>query len=242
MARHIVVKEAQWTRGEPAILQEGTEYQCNLILPLSDAGLRFIETERRDADSIALVLNTNYRWYPTSTGAPPRPKPDAGVMWSSGAGGLEPIAKSDWLLRLKEMQWDEYSLFEVSITPLKGDANLETSLARLQEAQQALRLGDHATVLAKCRAALEAAAKYQAAGSLSQGFALLLERAFKGDAQRQTLVNATIGTLSEYAHTFGRHEQYPAAYVSRAEAEFFFTTTVGLFGMLTRSIAAAEAV
>src|SRR5690606_22007723 len=117
---------------------------------------------------------------------------------------------------------------------------LATSLKRIEEAQHALRSFDYPTVLAKCRAAFEAAAKHQAEGKVPQGFQLLLERAFPGAAQRQELVDAIIARRSEYAHAFGRHEQYPTAHGSRAEAEFFFTTTVGLFGMLTRSIAAVE--
>jgi len=117
---------------------------------------------------------------------------------------------------------------------------LATAIARLREAEGRLRAGDYRGVIAKCRDALESAAKYEAAGDVSKGFDLLFTRAFKGDATKPPLVEKIVLALRDHANALGRHEQYPVLPASRSEAEFCYATTVALFSMLSRRLVGEE--
>lgn len=225
------------------IAKDEYNYQVKFVVPLDRSTISFIEENRRDQD-VSLNLSVHYLWQEVID-VPATDKNQAkriGGMVHNDKAGLQggQIGRSDWLKRLAEMGWQEYEVFEIAKQPLLPDENLTVALKRVEEAQAALRNGDHSGVLAKCRSALESAAKYESAGDVKKGFAALLSRAFENkdtvDAKKQSALNDLITKLSDYAH-LGRHEQYPAVHVGREEAEFIFATTVSLFSLLSRLMA-----
>ncbi len=230
--------EIWWPRSDSTVMTREGGCRAKLVVPLTREAIRFIEENRREQD-VSLMMSVQC----TTQDAVTVPNPDNGAirllggLIRSDAVTVQDcvITRSDWLKRLSEMGWQEYEIFEVAKAPLLADPNLTVALTRLQEAQTALRSGDYSGVLAKCRAAFESAAKYEAAGDTKKGFESLLARAFKGEDKKRGALDGLIGKLSEYAH-IGRHEQYPAIHIARDEAEFVYTATVSLFSLLSRRI------
>ena len=112
--------------------------------------------------------------------------------------------------------------------------NLERQIRLLPDMEKQARQRDEEAKLA----AFESAAKYEVEGDgVKQGFDLLLERAFGDHQARRRAVEAVIAGLRTHANELGRHEQYPAVHVSRAEAEFAFASTVSVFSLISRCLA-----
>ncbi len=93
--------------------------------------------------------------------------------------------------------------------------------------------------MAKCHAAFESAARYEAQGDLKKGFDLLLRRAFPESENKSELLNKLIQSLRDYSQ-LARHENYPALHISRGEAEFTLITSLSLFSVISRRLAQAE--
>ncbi len=147
------------------------------------------------------------------------------------------VAQSGWLQHLKEMEWNEYELFEVPRLPLVRSEGLNRALSCLSEAQTALRLHDYDTVLFKCRKAFEAAAKAGGKTDLKAGFADLCRSAFTDHPEKPAVYDSVMGALGRFAHKLGRHEQMPAVPVSREDAEMMYAASVAVFSALGRASA-----
>lgn len=230
VSERLVLMDDPWNRERNGVVVPDRRYDAVLLMPVSDAAIRHIETERGEGD-VAFHGNMSYVWQRES---------DPAAMWESVQLSVT-IPRSEWLKRLKEMEWEEHELFEIHTLPLVHDAPLKIALERLREAQTALRHADFPGVLVKCRACMESAAKHKSRGDTRKGFALLLETAFPRDTEKQGAYDKLIGGLKAVADTLGRHEQYPPIQVAREEAEFCFVATVGLLSMLSRRLVQTSA-
>jgi hypothetical protein len=237
----LAVQRIVWT-DHVSLLEGEREYTGVLVFPLSAEAIRFIEDTRKQADvAVMPEIAVKYQEVRVEVQKLQDSVFHAGrVFWQDANVEMPPIPRSEWLKRLEEMQWSELELFEMPVAPLLADANLTEALRLLREAQDALRMSDHKGVLARCREAFESAAKFQAQGDTKEGFDLLLRRAFPEHEAKRNASDGVIHALSEYAHTLGRHAQYPALHVSRAEAEFAFAATISLFSLLSRRLAKSE--
>ncbi len=241
VADSVQFQKTYWGHSQNMLITnaKNTSYQGKLLIPIRGEAIRYIEERRRDQD-IALGVNLQYSWQeaiqvPSSEKGQTRLL--GGQVNSDTLSVQECVIKrSDWLKRLAEMGWQEYEIFEVAKQPLLKDQNLTVALQRLVDAQTALRSGDYPSVLAKCRAAFESAAKHESQGDTKKGFESLLARAFAEDTTKQKSADDIIKALSAYAH-LGRHEQYPAICIGRLEAEFCFNATVSVFSLLSRLLA-----
>ncbi len=227
------------TSGNTLMTRDQGSYRGELVVPIGDEVIRYVEEDRDDRD-VSLRLDMRYMWQeaiPVPVGNGGETRLVAGTVLSDTTTVYDCVIKrSDWIKLLGEMKWQEYRLVEIPTQPLlAADPKLEIALKRLHEAQSTLRAGDYSGVLTKCRAAFESAAKYQGAGDTKKGFESLLEHAFGGDEKKQAALNGLIARLSDYAH-IGRHEHYPAIHISREEAEFVFATSVSLFSLLGRRL------
>jgi hypothetical protein len=208
-----------------------------MLAPISPNSIRWIE-ESRGANDVPLAIELQYAWQDT-----PRPQeafnPANGRVYWETMQSQRRISRSDWLMQLKELQWQDYEIFEISTLPLLNDPNLDEALKRLRQAQDALRHGDPATVLAACHKAFESAAKFHAqSDNVKQGFEVLLQSITEQENKRAKL-NELIKALRDYSQ-FGRHENYPPVRITRAEAEFVLASSVGLFSLISRRLAKAE--
>lgn len=230
--------------------------ECNraipipMIAPMSAEAILYVERCRKD--DVLLSLTLEYRTLtllqtPNSRGdniVVPQ------ISWSRVGMGPA-IPRSDWLKRLKEMEWDEIELIEIPKLPLLADKNLEEALRLIEDARIALNNGDHKGVLVKCREALESAAQHESAEAsgketsdkrdIKKGFELLLSRTFPEHPSKKGAFDPLIQKLSDYTQ-LGRHAQYPALNITRAEADFAFTTTVALFSLIGRRLSGRETV
>jgi hypothetical protein len=233
-------RQVNWHGENYAFLRSGIEPAAEFVAPLSPEAIHFVEDQRGDTDP-HMKLELRYQWQEVLFR--PNAEPDASdeqpiiayggrVFWN-GTEIFVPIARSDWLQHLGAMGWSETEVFEVSVLPLREDPNLAEALRLIRDARTALRLGDYKGVLVKCREALESAARYESQGDTQKGFELLLARAFPEHEGKRKTLDPLIRALSEYAHTLGRHAQYPALHVRREEAKFAYTTTVGLFSLMS---------
>jgi hypothetical protein len=88
---------------------------------------------------------------------------------------------------------------------------------------------------------MEAAAKAEARkDEIKKGFELLFASAFPEHAKKAADLDEFAKALSEYAH-LGRHEAFPALQITRSEAEFVYTSTLGFFALLGRRLADTKA-
>ncbi|MCA9664206.1 MAG: hypothetical protein KC503_01420 [Myxococcales bacterium] len=218
-----------WGHDSGARLQRDVRQSVTVVVSMPAGALAFIEEWRDGRQDVPLRLEIEYQ-------AQKIANPNT-VTWSTCQSYLA-IPQSEWIKRLREMKWDELELIELPRLPLMHDEKLAQALARIDEARRALRAGDHSGTISKCRAAFESAAKYEVEGDgVKQGFDLLLERAFGDHQARRRAVEAVIAGLRTHANELGRHEQYPAVHVSRAEAEFAFASTVSVFSLISRCLA-----
>jgi hypothetical protein len=222
------VEQIVWPDGFSSSLNRTRSFTVHLSAPISNLAIQFVEANRGQGD-VPLEVALTYQW-----------RDDHTVYWETSAAQLRPIPRSDWLTLLHEIEWSETEIFEVVRTPFVGNRSLEVSLALLRDAENALRNGDYRGVLAKCREALESAAKHSAeSDDIRAGFSLLLQEAFPESPVKQDAVNGFIRAFSTLAH-LGRHAQYPALHISREEAEFIFTTSLGFFAMVSRRLSKPE--
>ena len=232
------------TNSVPCLLGGSAGATAQLLIPVSDGVLRHLEARTdRQYVKLSLVVRAQFLDVPPEQqpGANPvSPRVVQGFRFSQDCATPVQVPQSEWVALLHKMGWSELSLFEVPTLPLRDDPNLATAIGRVREAEGRLRGGDYRGVIAKCRDALESAAKYEAAGDVSKGFDLLFKRAFKGDESKPPLVDKIVHALRDHANELGRHEQYPALPASRSEAEFCFATTVALFSMLSRRLVGEE--
>lgn len=241
VSNHLMPDEIIWPgNNSTPVVENGREFTGTVVVPLSREALSFIERKRNGDVSFHLKCRYQYQYYLTWTEGKGQGTAIGGQIGWNTSGRNHTIPQSEWQKRLKELGWEELQLFEVPMLPLVSDKNLEHALAALTEAESALRGHDHKGVLVKCREALESAAKYESAGDTKRGFELLVARAFPDHESKRVAVSALIQKLSEYAHTLGRHAQYPAVNVTRAEAEFALATTVSLFSLISRRLAGKE--
>ena len=236
----ITAAQFQWPGGSTqAMLQRDQAANCKLIAPLSAESISFIENDR--TDDITLSIALHYQYQKTVETNNPKTGPvlvGAEANWNT-LTRPHAINHSEWLKRLKEMGWTEVEIVEIPKLPLMGDKNLEEALRLIGAAQTALRNHDFPGVLEKCRQSFESAAKHESAENIKEGFELLFARAFPNLQVKQDRINELVSKLSAYAH-LGRHAQYPAIRISRAEAELVFTTTVSLFSLLGRRLTNQE--
>ena len=68
---------------------------------------------------------------------------------------------------------------------------------------------------------------------------MLFSAAVSEHKEKQTILNNFVKVLSDYAH-LGRHESFPALQITKSEAEFVYTTTLGLFSFLGRRLSKYE--
>lgn len=238
----VYLQQTSWTsvNGRAVgILRRDSNLSGTLVAPLSTEAIKYIEEQTKGQD-VSLKLDLRYQYQQIVPWDDPPTRRNfrlgAEVFWLENPANLEPIPLSEWLKRLKEMEWKETQLFEVDVLPLQEDKNLAQALQLLQQAETYLRSGNWKDTIAKCRSAFESAAKYESQGDVKRGFDALLARAFPEHEKKPSVMNDVIKALSEYAHTLGRHEQYPALQVWREEAEFVFTSTVSLFSLLSRRL------
>lgn len=223
-------------------ISKGSERFITLIFSLSSEAVRHIENHRA-TDDVALQCRLHFRLQ--SYVAKERPDGQKSVtagevVWVTSDVPVV-IPRSDWLKRLKEMEWQEWELIEIPKLALVGAKNLEEALRLVSQAQDALRLSDYKGVLAKCREAIESAGKYEGQGNPKKGWEAIEEQCWPDEQPKQEAFNQLIMGLSEVLHG-GRHAQYPAINVSRSEAEFAFITTSALFSMIGRRKAGKETV
>jgi hypothetical protein len=240
LSERVCIEKMNWSNGSLALLRREHDVSGTLIAPLSNNAIEYIEKRRMGKD-VPLQLRIYYQYQKVVTPGTQEPGQrqlilGGEVRWIESNASLDAIPHSEWLKRLKEMSWSEIELFEVHRLPLEEDENLGQALRLLKEAEKSLRSGNWKDAIAGCRRAFESAAKYEAQGDMKKGFELLLARALPEHEAKQAATNAVIKALSEYAHTLGRHEQYPALDASREEAEFAFTSTISLFSLLSRRL------
>ncbi len=209
------------------IVEPGHDCSAKMTACLTPEAISFVERNRQG--DVVLEVELRYQCF-IINGAVHRYK----VQYSHTS------AHSDWVKRLKELEWNETEIFELPVLALSEDDNLKEAVKLIREAQSALLSHDHKGVLVKCRAALESAAKYESKGDTKRGFEALFARAFPGDQEKQRVMNELTNSLSGYAHALGRHEQYPAVHVSRAEAEFALVTTLGWISLIGRRLTGKE--
>jgi hypothetical protein len=232
------VSRIHWSQGSRARLWGGQQLGIELVAILSDSAIQFVEDSRGTAD-ISFSLEFQYQWHEAEKRD--RDVYTSGALhWEQGAAQFPAIARSRWLQLLGEMQWTEIEVFELRTTPFTHFEHLATATARMRDAEAAFRNGDWNGVLFHCRAALEGAAKSQArSDNLKQGFDLLFASAVPEHSEKRKVLDAFVTDLSDYAH-FGRHEKFPALQITRSEAEFVYTTTLGLFSFLGRRLSKLE--
>jgi hypothetical protein len=238
VAEPIRVSRLQWPNGSRARLRRGQALAVELTAVTSDAAIRFIEDARGTGD-IAFRLEIQYQWH-EATSAEGETCSVGAVNWNQGTVLVQPLARSRWLQILGEMKWAEIELFEIPAAPFPHFQHLPQAIDRMRQAESALRNGDWNAVLAHCRAALEAAAKSEArSDDLKKGFELLFDAALPEHSEKRKALDKIVKALTEYAH-LGRHEQFPALQITKPEAEFVFTTILGLFSFLGRRLSTME--
>ncbi len=227
-----------WPENPRARLWTGQRLGIELVAVLSDSAIQFVEETRGTSDP-SFQIELRYQWHEAERGNGQTYILGA-VNWHERVAQFPAIARSRWLQLLAEMKWTEIEVFELRTAPFAHFENLPTAVARLRQAEGALRNGDWNGVLAHCRAALEAAAKSQArSDDPRKGFDLLFAAAVPEHSQKRAVLDDFVKALSAYAH-FGRHESFPALQITRSEAEFVYTTTLGLFSFLGRRISKLE--
>ena len=228
----------QWPEGSRARLWTRQQLGIELVAILSDSAIQFVEDTRGTGD-LSFQLELQYQWHEAARGNGASYILGA-VNWDQRTVQCPAIARSRWLQLLAEMKWTEIEVFELRTAPFAHFENLPTAVARLRQAEGALRNGDWNGVLAHCRAALEGAAKSQArSDELRKGFDLLFAAAVPEHNQKRAVLDDFVKALTAYAH-FGRHESFPALQITRSEAEFVYTTTLGLLSFLGRRLSKLE--
>jgi hypothetical protein len=239
------VQQVQWRGENPALLElSNTYYSATLVAPLTLEAIHFIEQQRRGGD-VSLKLEVRYRWQEALFDAEEVEDfihrsggtyVGGQVHWQKCDCGV-PIPHSEWLKRLREIQWGERELFEMAVVPLQKHPDLGRALELLHQAEVALRLGRRNSVLADCYSACESAAKHMAeSNNKAHGWNLLLEGAMPESVDKRDRLNELIKRLMDYTQ-IGRHEGPAAVPISSEEAGFALTTTLGLFSMLSRRLA-----
>ncbi|GAC1344533.1 MAG: hypothetical protein NVSMB27_05630 [Ktedonobacteraceae bacterium] len=209
------------------------------IAPLSRDAVMWIE-EARGQHDVSLTLVLNYQYQDAILRDSDRQLYGGSVHWGQTQASAH-IPRSDWFQRLREMEWSDTAIFEISVMPLQAHPPLTEALRLLHEAQEGLRAGDYKGVLARCREAFESAALYTSpSGNTKEGFELLLADAFPEDEAKRVGLDVTIKGFSKYLHAVGRHAQVPALIVTRGEAEFALATAVSLFSLLSRRLTQQE--
>lgn len=231
LSEHAYVEKTHWGDSR-ALLRQNADYYCSLVVPISSEAIRFIEQNRGDAD-VQLTLELRCKWQEPQMESSGSVVGGGAIYWQSMPTNFQAIPRSEWLKRLNEMEWDEIELFEIAKLPLLEEPSLTEALRLLAEAQTALRNCDYKGVLAKCSEAFESAAKYQAQGDTKQGFESLFSQVLSEFEEKQRVMNSLTERFREYTH-FGRHARYPALHISRDEAEFVLTTSLGLFSLISR--------
>jgi hypothetical protein len=233
VAEPVRVSRLQLPNSSRTRLKRGQGLTVELTAMMSDAAIRFIE-DNRGADDITFQLEIQYLWHEAT--APEADRCSLGAINWNQCMVPGHVARSRWLKMLGKMEWTEIELFEIPTTPFAHFQHLPQSIERMRQAESALRFGDWNAVLGHCRAALEAAAKSEArSDDLKKGFELLLSNALPEHSEKRKALESVVRSLSEYAH-LGRHEQFPVLQITRPEAEFVFTTTLGLFSFLGRRL------
>jgi hypothetical protein len=234
------VSNVQWSQGTQSRLWRGLNLSIELTAPLSAAAIQFIEDNRGSGD-VALQLDLTYQWYEVA--ARDGDKWSLGpVNWNQHQAHCPVIARSNWLALLTDMKWTEIEIFEVPSASFGEFQDLPAATARMRQAETSLRSGDYNGVLAHCRAAMEAAAKAQArSDEVKKGFELLFSAALPEHAEKRKILSEFVQKLSDYAH-LGRHESFPALQITKSEAQFVYTSTLGLFSFLGRRLSNMETV
>jgi len=231
--------DVTWPEGSPELLRD-RQFAIQLIAPLSNAAIGFIE-ENRGGNDLDFQLELQYRWQEALKSAPGS---CAGkVHWASPSlAQFRSVARSSWLKHLAEMQWCESELFEVARGAIGSHQDLSEALSRLNQAQASFRNGDWNGVLLHCRLAMEGTAKVHAkSDDVKRGYEILLNLAMPEHEAKRAALDTLIHALTDYCH-LGRHEKYPALQITRSEAEFVYTATLGLFSLLGRRLAGQETI
>lgn len=219
-----------WDNVDSFVIETGEMYHCRFVVLLSDRGLEYFEERRKGGDA-QLTLQYRYRLSFFSSKSSREE-----VKWSRSESDSFIVPQSEWVKRLREMEWSDVVLFEIPILPLKSCEKLVAALDLLRGAEGSLRGGDYKEVLANCSRALESAKQhFRTEGDGTKDFEALVSSVYLNEGNKVGSVNAFIKALTGVAQ-FGRHESAPAVHVSREEAELVYASTVAFFSLLGRKL------
>lgn len=232
--KDLIIWPQSWQPLYPGVISKAGS-QLLVRVPLTREIVQAIETKRAGNGPLLIDIQLVFCFRRIRQQGPAYDAPTFAAKSETSNQTLRwEIHRDPWRECLKQLGWNEIEIFELPMGPLWRDQNLAHALDSLHSAEHLLHFGgDPKAVLGKCYDALESAAKYAVRGDdKRKGFEVLLERAFPGEADKATHLNAMIGALNQLAH-IGRHAEYPKRHVSWAEARFGLVSTLAILEVLT---------
>lgn len=240
LSDHFRFYSYQFQNPNTIYLANDHHFQGSLEVNLSKEAIHYIEEFRKEGD-IQFHFNIIYRWQKilNENQITPENMSNGNVLvgptqWHETQTHYT-IARSGWIQLLKQLRYSEIELFEIQKSAIIEKEIWDESMRLFKDAENTFRHGDFEGTLAKCRQSMEGLAKHYSPDDVKAGYALLLEKVFPNNKEKQEPINALITGISNFAH-LGRHANNPPVKISKEDAEFVLISTLNLFSFFSQRL------